>query len=195
LSPLAGELVAAWPAFGHRRIVRGCSTTAIPATLAEMSHPTLGRPPRDMTAGYPDAASRLKAGRGRIAARALEIALADDPGMRERYDEVGLRQLLRDTELLVERVALSVAANDPYFAREYAGWTVIVYRRRKVPMDDLVGLCEGIRQALASVLSGDELAPANAALDDAIEVYRWSRRLAGDARKKNAFLQFIYKGG
>jgi hypothetical protein len=160
-----------------------------------MSHPTLGRPPRDMTAGYPEAASRLKAARGRIAARALEIALADESGMRERYDEAGLRHLLRDTELLVERVAMSVAANDAYFARDYAGWTVIVYRRRKVSMDDLVRLCEGIRRALTSVLSGDELAPANAALDDAIEVYRWSRRLAGDARKKNAFLQFIYKGG
>jgi hypothetical protein len=36
---------------------------------------------------------------------------------------------------------------------------------------------------------------ANAAIDGAIEVYHWSRRLAGDARKKNAFLQFLYKGG
>jgi hypothetical protein len=148
-----------------------------------------------MTAGFPDAAARLRTAKTRIAARALEIALADSPGMRERYDELGLRQLVRDTELLVERVALSVAANDSYFAREYADWTVILYRRRKVPMDDLVNLCEGIRAASASVLSGDEMAAANAALDDAIEVYRWSRRLAGDARKKNAFLQFIYKGG
>jgi hypothetical protein len=148
-----------------------------------------------MTAGFPDAAARLRTAKTRIAARALEIALADSPGMRERYDELGLRQLVRDTELLVERVALSVAANDSYFAREYADWTVILYRRRKVPMDDLVNLCEGIRAASASVLSGDEMAAANAALDDAIEVYRWSRRLAGDARKKNAFLQFFYKGG
>ena len=148
-----------------------------------------------MTAGFPDATARLRTAKARIAARALEIALADSPGMRERYDELGLRQLVRDAELLVERVALSVAANDPYFAREYAGWTVILYRRRKVPMDDLVNLCEGIRAAAASVLSGDEMAAANAALDDAIEVYHWSRRLAGDARRKNAFLQFIYKGG
>jgi hypothetical protein len=37
--------------------------------------------------------------------------------------------------------------------------------------------------------------PADAALDAAIEVYRWHRRLAGDARKKNAFLQLLYKGG
>ncbi len=160
-----------------------------------MSHPSLGREPRDLTAGFPDAAERLRTSRGRIGARALDIALADREGMRERYDELGLRRLLRDAELLVDRLALSVAANDAYYLRDYAVWTDIVYRRRRVPMDDLVALCEGIRTASASVLSTDEQAAANAALDEAIEVYRWTRRLAGDARKKNAFLQFLYKGG
>ncbi len=62
-------------------------------------------------------------------------------------------------------------------------------------MDDLVALCEGLRVALASILAPAELATAAAALDAAIEVYRWHRRLAGDARKKNALLQFLYKGG
>jgi hypothetical protein len=160
-----------------------------------VSHPSLGRQPRDLTAGFPDAADRIRASRGRIAARALDIALADREGMRERYDELGLRRLLRDSELLVERLALSVAANDPYYLRDYAIWTDIVYRRRRVPMDDLVALCEGIRTSSASVLETTEQAAANKALDEAIEVYRWSRRLAGDARKKNAFLQFLYKGG
>jgi len=167
----------------------------IPATLPLVSHPSLGRPPLDLTAGFPDAADRLRTSRGRIAARALDIALADRNGMRERYDELGLRKLLRDAELLVDRLALSVAANDPSCMREYAVWTDIVYRRRRVPMDDLVALCEGIRTASANVLSSAELAAANEALDEAIEVYRWTRRLAGDARKKNAFLQFLYKGG
>ena len=148
-----------------------------------------------MTAGYPEAAERLRSARARLGARALEVALDTTPGMRERYDELGLRRLLRDAELLVDRVAMSVAANDDYFTRDYAGWTVIVYRRRKVPMDDLVALCEGIRSAVASVLSPAELPSANDALDGAIDVFRWSRRLAGDARKKNAFLQFLYKGG
>ena len=45
------------------------------------------------------------------------------------------------------------------------------------------------------MLSTAEQAAANKALDEAIEVFRWTRRLAGDARKKNAFLQFLYKGG
>ncbi len=148
-----------------------------------------------MLNGLTEAAARLKTARSRIAARALEIALANDPGLRERYDELQLRQLLRDAELLVDRVAQSVASGDPYFAREYANWMVAPYRRRKVPMDDLIALCEGIRTASTSVLSGSEQASADAALDGAIDVFRWSRRLAGDARKKNAFLQFIYKGG
>jgi hypothetical protein len=148
-----------------------------------------------MRAGLPDAAERIRRARGRLAARALEIALAEVEGMRDRYDEAGLRHLLRDAELLTERVSMSVAADDPYFAREYAAWVAPVYRRRKVPMDDLVALCEGLRSALPAVLAPDELAPAGRALDEAIEVLRWYRRLAGDARKKNAFLQFIYKGG
>jgi hypothetical protein len=90
---------------------------------------------------------------------------------------------------------MTVASNDPYFLRDYAAWTIILYRRRKVPMDDLIALCEGIRTAAASVLDSTEQASADEGLDQAIEQYRQGRRLAGDARKKNAFLQFIYKGG
>ena len=49
--------------------------------------------------------------------------------------------------------------------------------------------------ALPAVLAPEELPAAGRALDEAIAQYRWHRRLAGDARKRNAFLQFIYKGG
>jgi hypothetical protein len=45
------------------------------------------------------------------------------------------------------------------------------------------------------VLAPSELPSAGLALDEAIERYRWHRRIAGDARKRNAFLQFLYKGG
>ncbi len=62
-------------------------------------------------------------------------------------------------------------------------------------MDDLIALCEGLRSAFPSVLTPAELPAAGEALDAAIERYRWHRRLAGDARKKNALLQFLYKGG
>ena len=62
-------------------------------------------------------------------------------------------------------------------------------------MDDVVALCEGLRDAFPSVLAPGELPAAGEALDAAIEAYRWHRRIAGDARRKNAFLQFLYKGG
>ena len=160
-----------------------------------MSHPSLGHPPPDLNAGSPDAARRIRAAAPQLAARALAVALENDPTLRERNDETGLRGRLRDAELLADRVALAVAANDPGPAREYADWTSPVYRRKRVPLDDLINLCEGLRAALPGTLAPLELDAANLALDEAIAQYRWHRRLAGDARKRNAFLQFIYKGG
>jgi hypothetical protein len=159
-----------------------------------VSHPSLGRPPRDFTAGSPSAARHVRDAVESLAARALESAVERDPTLRTRYDEVGLRQRLRDAQLLAERIALAVAAGVGAPAREYADWTSIVYRRKRVPLDDLINLCEGLRLALPSVIDGEALAVGQAAIDDAIAQYRWHRRLAGDARKRNAFLQFIYKG-
>ena len=159
-----------------------------------MSHPSLGRPPRDLTVGSPTAARHIRASIATLAARALESAVDRDPTLKTRYDEVGLRERLHDAELLADRVALSVAAGDPEPAKEYADWTTPVYRRKQVPLDDLINLLEGLRQAVPSVVDGQALADAQAAIDDAIVQYRWHRRLAGDARKRNAFLQFIYKG-
>ena len=160
-----------------------------------MSHYSLGRPPLDLTRGFPAAAERIRVNQDRLGARALEVALDANPGLRERYDDAGLRQLLRDATLIAERVALCVAADDPSPAFVYAEYTSALYRRRKVSMDDLVALCEGLRAALPSVLTPAEMPAADAALDEAIRAYNWHRRLAGDARKKNAFLQFLYKGG
>jgi hypothetical protein len=160
-----------------------------------VSHPSLGLPPSDGDPASTAAAARIVANRERLGARALRLAMDADPTMEHRHDEAGLRNLLRDAELLAERVALCVATNDPGRAGEYGEWTAALYRRRRVPMDDLVGLCEGLRTALTSVLAPGEVATAGAALDEAIKVYRWHRRLAGDARKRNALLQLIYKGG
>jgi hypothetical protein len=159
-----------------------------------VSHPSLGIPPRDLNAGFPAAATRLRASRERIAARTLAIAIERDPTVRERYDEIGLRQLLRDARGLVDRLALAVAANDPGLAAEWADWVAPVYRRRRVPMDDLITLSEALRQEMLTALSPAERVPADAALDAAIRVFRWYRRLAGDARKRNPILSFLYKG-
>ena len=159
-----------------------------------MTHPTLGLPPRDLTAGFPAAGERLQRDRARLGARALEVALERDPSIRVRHGELGLRKLLRDTEPLIDRLAIALAANDTTAVAAWADWISVTYRRRRVPMDDLALLCEGLRLAAPSILSPQEQAVANIALDEAIKVFRWNRRLAGDARKRNKLLALLYKG-
>ncbi|HEX5013785.1 MAG TPA: hypothetical protein VFV72_06445 [Candidatus Limnocylindrales bacterium] len=159
-----------------------------------MSHPSLGLPPRDERAGFPDAAARLLRDRRRIGQRALEIAVDRDPGFRERHDELALRKLLRDTEIFIDRLALSVASRDPSVMAQFADQVVPLYRRRKVSMDDLVKLDEALRSAAGAHLSGEEAAALDAAIDAANKVFKWHRRIAGDARKRNRLLQAIYKG-
>ena len=124
----------------------------------------------------------------------LEIAVDRDPTLRDRHGELGLRKLLRDTEVIIDRVALTIASNDASFCREWAELVAPVYRRRRVPMDDIVHLFEALRLAAASVLSPTERMAADEGIDGAIAVLRWHRRIAGDARKRNPILQFLYKG-
>jgi hypothetical protein len=159
-----------------------------------VSHPSLGLPPPDRTAGLPAAAARIRAARDRLAGRALEIAMAADPTIGDRYDEIGLRRLLRDAVTLLEQVAVSLGSGDPAPVRAFADWVAPVYRRRSVPMDDLIQISEGLRSAVATVLAGSEVVALDAAIDAAIEQFRWNRRIAGDARKRNRILQAIYKG-
>ena len=160
-----------------------------------MSHPSLGLPPRSLQAGFPDGAARLRTERSRLAARALEVAVNADPTFRDRYDEAGLRNLLRDAEVFIDRLALCVAGNDAHWLKEFADQTATVYRRRGVAMDDMVRIMEGLRSSARAVLSDAETVSAGAAIDEAITVFRWYRRLAGDARKRNPILAALYKGG
>jgi hypothetical protein len=61
-------------------------------------------------------------------------------------------------------------------------------------MDDITNLFESLRLASQAVFSPVEQALADAALDAGIAVCRRYRRIAGDARKRNPILAFIYKG-
>jgi len=160
-----------------------------------VSHPSLGRPPRNATTAWSDVARRIRDTAPELAARALAVAIDRDPTLRSRYDETGLRERLRDAELLAERVAYAISVGDPSAAGEYADWTSPVYRRKRGPLDDLINLCEGVRAAIAGSMSPSIASEADASIDAAIAQYRWHRRIAGDARKRNALLQFIYKGG
>lgn len=160
-----------------------------------MSHPALGLPPHDMTAGFPDAARRLRAAKAQVGARALEIAIERDPGLRERHDDHALRALLRDTDVLTEQIASSVAADDPVFVREFTGQIAPVYRRRRVPMDDLAAIYEGLRSAMTTVLAPAEQEVADRAIDAGVKVCRHYRRIGGDARRRNPLLAMLYRGG
>jgi len=148
-----------------------------------------------MAAGFPAAAGRIRAARSRLAVRALEAALDRDPALRSRHGDPGLRHLLRDMDGYLERVARALASGSAAQVREWAEWVAPVFRRRRVPMDDLVLLSEGVRVALGAVLSGEEQVSADAALDEGIAVFRWHRGLSGDARKRNRLLWALYKGG
>jgi hypothetical protein len=159
-----------------------------------VSHPSLGLPPVDRTDGLPPAAARVNAARERLAARALEIAIDRDPTLRERYDEIGLRRLLRDTAVLIDRVVDAMADGNPDRARVFAEAVPPMYRRRKVPMDDLVNLSESIRAAVGAILPRADMGTIDGAIDVMIERFRWNRRIAGDARKRNPIIAAIYKG-
>lgn len=159
-----------------------------------VSHPTLGLPPRSLEAGFPAAADRLRASRAAIASRALEIAVDADPSILRRYSEVRLRNLLRDGEVLVERLALCVASDDVFFLGEFADQSATVFRRRKVAMMDVIGMLEGIRSAAGGVLSEEEMASATRGIDAAVAVYRRFHHIRGDAREWNKVTSALYKG-
>ena len=151
-------------------------------------------PPRDLRAGDPAAAAALRSGGARFRARALQSALELDPTLVDRYDELARQSLLADLEAFVDRLVMAVSSGDPRAMGAFADLVAVRYRKRKVPMDDLVTLCEGLRRAAAAVVEPDSNPAIDVALDEAIVVFKWHRRLAGDARKRNAFLAFIYKG-
>jgi hypothetical protein len=159
-----------------------------------VSHPSLGLPPIDRTSGLPPAAARVDAARERLAARALEIAIDRDPTLRDRHDEYAMRRLLRDTAVLIDRIVDAMAANDVGPARAFAEATPPAYRRRNVPMNDLINLCESIRAAIGAMLPVADMGTVDDAAAAMNERFAWHGRIAGDARKKNRLLQAIYKG-
>jgi hypothetical protein len=159
-----------------------------------VSHPSLGEPPLNPSAAFPEGAARLRAAESTISARALEVAIERDPTMTTRHDELALRQLLRDAAVYLDRIALAVGTGDDRHMSEWAEMVAPLYRRRRVPMDDLITLGEGLRRAVRIVLSPLEQERADAAIDEAVRELRWNRRIAGDARKRNKLLQLLYKG-
>ena len=159
-----------------------------------MSHPSLGLPPVDDSAGDPASADALRAERRRIADRAIAYASEADPAFDARYDAVAMENMRLDVDSMVNRLADAVGANLPEGLGRWADMVAPRFRKKAVPMDDLIHLFEGLRRAAPAAVLPDAMPMVDAALDAGIEVFRWHRRLAGDARKRHPLLAFIYKG-
>jgi hypothetical protein len=147
-----------------------------------------------MSAGDTTAAAALRSGGARLRARALSAALEANPTMRDRHAEVVIQALLADLEAFHDRLVVAVSSADPHAMATFADLVAVRYRKRKIPMDDVISLCEGLRRAATSVVEPGAVATVDAAIDEAIAVFKWNRRLAGDARKRNPLLAFLYKG-
>ena len=147
-----------------------------------------------MSAGDTTAAAALRSGGPRLRARALAAALDLNPTMKDRHADVVIQALLADLEAFHDRLIVAVSSRDPHAMATFADLVAVRYRKRKIPMDDVISLCEGLRRAAAAVVEPDAVATIDEAIDEAIAVFKWNRRLAGDARKRHPLLAFIYKG-
>jgi hypothetical protein len=147
-----------------------------------------------MSAGDPVAAAAIRSGGARLRARAFAAALDLDPTMSERHDEIVRAALLSDLEAFVDRLIVAVSSGDPDAMATFADLVAVRYRKRKIPMDDVITLCEGLRRAAAAAVEPEAVPAIDAAIDAGIVVFKWHRRLAGDGRKRNPLLAYLYKG-
>ena len=159
-----------------------------------LHHPNLGLAPAVMTASHGAAAGKIRIDAARISAGALEAVAKADPTIRTRYDETALRILLRDGELLIERLAMCLAGGQDSWLTDYAEWIGPIHRRRGVPLRDLAALCAAIPEQIEPQLSSDELAAATRYLDAAAAVLNRNGRVGGDRHKRNALLKWMYRG-
>jgi hypothetical protein len=159
-----------------------------------VSHPSLGLPPIDTRAGDPASAAALRRDRRRIAMRAIAYAAEVDPTFGERHDDLELAQLQLDVDSFVNRLADAVGANNPGGLARWAEMVVPRFRKKALSMDELMLLFEGLRRAAPAAVQPGGMPIVDASIDAANAVFKWHRRLAGDARKRNPLLAFLYKG-
>lgn len=117
-----------------------------------------------------------------------------DPTFADRHTDLTRQVLLADLEAFVDRLVIALASDDPHSMATFADLVAVRYRKRRIAMGDVITLCEGLRRAAAAVVDPGSLPALDSAIDEAIAVFKWHGRLAGDARKRNPLLSFIYKG-
>src|SRR3954452_5112526 len=158
-----------------------------------MHHPALGLPPSDATAGFPEAAAALRANRERLARVALQETIRLAPGFDERYDEQMLRLMLRDYDRHIEQRARALETGEDGYVVNYGEWLVPIYRRRRIPMNDLTMMLGGLKRAVAGVLTPEQNEVAHEMLHEMIVRLMHHRWLPGD-HKGNALIRFFWKG-
>ena len=141
----------------------------------------------------PDAATRIRSQRSSLAADGLRAAIARDPGLRTRYDETQLRLLLRDCDRHLLQLASALEHGDVDPMTTYVSMIVPLYRRRRMPLEDLATLLLGIRDAVVAVLTPAEGEAAAAITEIALSTLERPRHLAGD-RPGNPIVRFLWKG-
>jgi len=159
-----------------------------------MSHPLHGARPLDRTAGFPSVVAPLTAQWEQLAGRAIVAAVERNPELRDRVGDLGLRHLMRDAQVVLEKLAESVASGSITPLKSFTEHGTPTWRRRRISMDDVTDLYEGLRIAVATVLAGEAAEFADRALLEGIAVLKWHRRLGGDMRKRNRILAALYKG-
>lgn len=158
-----------------------------------MSHPSLGLPPPDTSAGHPEAAARIREQRLALGRLALERALQLDPSLATRYDEYALRRFLRDYEQHMRQVARALETGDDYYVTQYGEWLAPIYRRREVPMRDFATLVRALADVCGSVLSPDDAKLVGKLVVRWLARLKFHGRLPGD-HAGNPIVRFFWKG-
>jgi hypothetical protein len=158
-----------------------------------MPHPALGLPPTEPVADASNVATRLRAAVDRLPALSLAAAVRIDPSIRERHDDLAMRLFLRDYERHVEQLSRAVESGDDCHVEVYAETLVPIYRRRRVPMNDVVTLVRGLEEAAISLSPAAEADAIRRAVAAWVGCLRHHRRLPGD-HVGNRVARFIWKG-
>ena len=155
------------------------------------------RPARDSVGAalspMPEAATRLRDARARLAGAALVAATRRDPTLEERYDALQFRTFLRDMDRHILRLALALEQGGVGPFTEYVGTLVPVFRRRRVPLEDFATMLLGMLDAVSADLPRPEADAAARIVEEGLGHLERPRHLPGD-RRRNPVLAFLWKG-
>ncbi len=141
----------------------------------------------------PEAAARLRDDRPWLAAEALRAAIRRDPTLETRHDAVHFRRFLRDCDEHVFQLAQALGDGRAGPMAAYVSTIVPVFRRRRVPLEDLGTMLLGTLDAARVALPPAQAEAATLIVEAGLAQLERPRHLAGD-RPRNPILQFLWKG-